>query len=68
MCRSTFQRSLTLLTFALFGVLMTFFVGVRIGAAVNGHMSSLTLGHDRIPTLPQPAVAPAAAAAAYVGH
>jgi hypothetical protein len=61
MCRSTFQRSLTLLTFGLFGVLMTFFVGVRLGAALNGHMSSITLGNDRMPTIPQPA--PAAAAA-----
>jgi hypothetical protein len=63
MHRSTFRRSLAVLTLGLLGTLMAFMAGARAGAALNGHVNGLTLAHAPMPKLPAATPDPGQAAA-----
>ncbi len=46
---STFPRMLAVLTFGLVFGSMTFLVGARAGAVLNGQVNGLTLAHSPMP-------------------
>ena len=47
----TFRRSLAVLTLGILGASMAFMVGARIGSALDGRVTRLTLAHSPMPQI-----------------
>ncbi len=47
----TFRRSLAVLTLGIFGGTMAFMAGASVGAALDGHVTHLTLAHAPMPQI-----------------